>query len=212
MPVHRCAVARLVHDRHRDGLPALEHDGWSRNDDGIRGALGAGAAEHERVGGVLTVNAVFLANDEPDRARVCRCGRNGETCARVNAQADHQSVHLVRRIRRVVRVVLRRRDSLVGVHRDEMREMSGKVTVEDPVTCAVGEKTHSHRLPRIDDLRHRHATQPRREQCVAVAVSLCVDAEVEAVQMHRVVERREVDHAPVHGVVLHEVELFRVRP
>ena len=92
--------------------------------------------------------------------------------------------------------------------------MAAVVAVEDPVPRALRRPGERHRLRRLQQLGHREAPVGGHVHGVArpARLTLRVDAEVEAVQVHRVVGLREVHEVPPHRVALRQVDALGVRP
>ena len=90
--------------------------------------------------------------------------------------------------------------------------MARHVAVEDPVPAACRGPRHRHRLAGIHELGHREATVRSGDRAVAHSVATRVDAIVEAVQVQRMLQRADVDEAPVYGVALHHIEALGVGP
>src|SRR4029079_19080121 len=103
-----------------------------------RDALGIRAAKYERVARMVAVDLGLLAHDEANRTRIR--WRLCDRPARCDTQSHHESVHLMRRVGHVVRVVLWSSNALLRIHRDVMRQMAGEVSVEDPIAGAIREK------------------------------------------------------------------------
>ena len=81
------------------------------------------------------------------------------------------------------------------------RHVMHDVAVEEPVPFALRRPRHRHRPARWQQLRHdrRAGRRPRRLDRAAPSPRLST-VEVEAVQVHRVGLRAEIDDAPAHGL------------
>ena len=124
----------------------------------------------------------------------------------------HEPEHLVRPVGHVVVQHRGVQHAVLGVQRDELREMrrrSGSDRSSCPAAPRPRTATSSERM---EDLRHPHSPLLGRVERVRHAVALRLHAEVEAVEVHRVIDLGEIDHPPVDRVALRVAQPLRVRP
>src|SRR5499425_2040619 len=77
-------------------------------------------------------------------------------------------------------------------------DMSQHMAVEDPIAAPVGSPRECKRVTRTNQLRDRYAPLIIGVNRVSFRVAYAVHAEVEAMQVHRMVRIAGVDDAPVN--------------
>src|SRR6266568_2488569 len=86
------------------------------------------------------------------------------------------------------------------------------VTVENPVTRAVGDPCQPERAALTKHFGDRHARLIVAVNCVTFRIAYTVHAKVEAVQVHWMGCRTGIDHAPMHALAYAISEPFSVWP
>jgi len=100
------------------------------------------------------------------------------------------------------------------VHRRQHCDVVGEMAMEKPSTGTVGRPDQRGGLADTDHFGDGHATLCGRIDRVdtGARASVCIDAKVKAMQVHRVRLERRIDDAPADGVAEGVVEALGVGP
>ena len=167
VPVHGGGLAGLVDDRDRHALAPLEQSIGPGTGIAVGSVASGVPSITNDMPGLRSVDVRLLALDDPDRPR--RLGRRRAGALRRDGDPHHEPEHLVRTVGHVMRSASASSSiAVLGVQRDELREMRGVVAVVDPVARPIRQPTPATSSPNgCSDLRHAHPPLLGRVERVA---------------------------------------------
>ena len=193
MPVHRGGLAEAVHHRDLHWFSAFQHE--RRPWYGCRSERGRNpvAAEAETEARLIAGGAALHRERHPAGNGRGRGRRLGSRVRGIeNPDTEDHSGHPGRGVVASVRLIGRGRSTQPSLGRDVMHQM----TMKQPVAGPLRSPRHRHRRCRREEVRHDRMPIGGSDRSVSRSVADAVHLEVEAVQVHGMRLRAQVDHTP----------------